>query len=325
MREMEALHKDGNELVTLIHVGRIKKNGKWWAAGSAVDITELRKAQSDLLKSQQEAIQAGRLASIGYLASGIAHEINTPAQYVTNNLAFLENSIETIRLIIGAAKKLAESTTDTEAVISFNEICTHDEIEFLLEELPNAIRQSKEGIAHISKIVLSMKEFSRPADSEKHIGNIHKALDSVITITQNAAKNVAIVTKRFTPDLPEIFCNMNELRQVFMNLTINSIQAIETSKRRGENLGEIVISTELQGDFVSVSFADTGDGVPKEIRDRIFDPFFTTKDIGQGTGQGLSICYDIIVNKHGGKIEVENIPGSGAVFTVHLPIKYGGE
>lgn len=325
MREMEALHKDGNELVTLIHVGRIKKNGKWWAAGSAVDITELRKAQSDLFKSQQEAIQAGRLASIGYLASGIAHEINTPAQYVTNNLAFLDNSVDTIRSIIDAAKKMAESTSDTEAVKTFNEVCTPDEIEFLLEELPNAISQSKEGVAHIAKIVLSMKEFSRPADGEKRIGNIHKALESVITITQNASKNVAIVTKRFNPNLPEIPCNINELRQVFLNLIINSIQAVETSQKRGNNLGEIVISTEILDDSVSVAIADTGDGVPEEIRDRIFDPFFTTKDIGQGTGQGLNICYDIIVNKHGGKIEVENMPESGAVFTVYLPIMGGGE
>ncbi|MEJ2691456.1 MAG: response regulator [Candidatus Thiodiazotropha sp.] len=321
MQEMEALHKDGNELVTLIHVGRIKKNGKWWAAGSAVDITELRKAQSDLLKSQQEAMQAGRLASIGYLASGIAHEINTPAQYITNNLAFLDQSVDTIGSIVGAAQKLAEATTDTEAVQTFNEVCTADEIEFLLEELPNAIGQSKEGIAHIAKIVLSMKEFSHPGDNEKHLGDIHKALDSVITITQNASKNVAVVTKCFNPDLPQIRCNINELRQVFLNLIINSIQAIEASQHRGDNLGEIVISTELHDNSVSIAFSDTGDGVADEIRDRVFDPFFTTKEVGQGSGQGLNICYDIIVNKHGGKIEVKNKPNSGAVFTVRLPVK----
>jgi signal transduction histidine kinase len=279
----------------------------------------LRKAQSDLLKSQQANIQAGRLASIGYLAAGIAHEINTPAQYITSNLTYIGESMDSIRLVLAAAQKLTESTPNTEGIKIFNEVCTSEDIEFILEDLPKAIRQSQEGITHIAKIVQSMKEFSPQGATEKLIGNIHNVLDSVITITHNSSKNVATVTKNYAPDLPEILCNIDELRQVFLNLIINSIQAIESSDKRGESLGQIDITTELQGDFVTISFADTGDGVPEEIRDHIFDPFFTTKDVGQGAGQGLSICYDIIVNKHGGKIEIGNIQDSGAVFTIHLP------
>jgi two-component system, NtrC family, sensor kinase len=280
----------------------------------------LRKAQSDLLKSQQEAMQAGRLASLGYLAAGIAHEINTPAQYISNNLSFLGDSTDTIRLILNAAQKLAESAPNTEAARTFNEIYSPEDIEFILEELPKAIKQSQKGIDHIASVVASMKEFSRPRGTEKQFGDIHKQLDSIITITQSAANNVATVIKHYSPNLPELLCNTNELRQVFLNLIINSIQAIETSKKRGTDLGQIVITTELRNEFVSISFADTGDGIPEEIRDHIFDPFFTTKDVGQGSGQGLNICYDIIVNKHGGKIEFGNTPNSGAVFTILLPI-----
>ncbi|MEJ2610816.1 MAG: response regulator [Candidatus Thiodiazotropha sp.] len=279
----------------------------------------LKKAQSDLLKSQQATMQAGRLASIGYLAAGVAHEINTPVQYISNNLAYIRDSMDSIYLALEAAQKLAEATPNTEAAKLFNEVSTHEDIPFILEDLPKAIGQSQEGITHIAKIVQSMKEFSPLGGTEKLIGNIHKVLDSVITITHNASKNVATVTKHFAPNLPDILCNIDELRQVFLNLIINSIEAIESSHKQEENLGQIDITTELQGDFVSISFADTGDGVPEEIRDHIFDPFFTTKDVGQGAGQGLSLCYDIIVNKHDGKIEVGNMPDSGAIFTVCLP------
>ncbi|MEJ2407189.1 MAG: response regulator [Candidatus Thiodiazotropha sp.] len=280
----------------------------------------LRKAQSDLLKSQQESMQNGRLASLGYLAAGIAHEINTPAQYISNNLSFLAKSTDTIRLILDASQKLAESAPNTEAAQRLKEICSPEEIEFILEEFPVAIKQSQKGIEHITSIVSSMKEFARPRGTEKQFGDIHKQLDSVIAITQGAANNVATVIKHYSPDLPVLLCNTNELRQVFLNLILNSIQAIESSKKREGDLGQITITTELRDEFVSISFADTGDGIPADIQDHIFDPFFTTKEVGQGSGQGLNICYNIIVNKHGGKIEVSNIPKSGAVFTILLPI-----
>jgi signal transduction histidine kinase len=280
----------------------------------------LRKAQADLLKSQQEAIQAGRLASIGYLASGLAHEINTPVQYISNNLTFMEESIGSIRMMLNAAQKLAESPTCSETAKAFNEACPTDEMQFILEEFPKAISQSQDGIAQISKIVQSLKEFTPHERSEKVIGDIHKVLDSVITVTHNASKKVANIIKHYDSGLPEILFNVDELRQVFLNLIINSIEALEILQKRQPGLGEIVVTTGLQDGYASVSIADTGDGVPEEIRDRIFDPFFTTKDVGQGTGQGLNICYDIIVNKHGGKIEVGGTPGSGAVFTVRLPI-----
>ncbi len=281
----------------------------------------LRKAQADLLKSQQEAIQAGRLASIGYLASGLAHEINTPVQYISNNLTFMEDSIGSIGETLNAAQRLAESTADSEAAKAFNEACPPDEIQFILEELPKAISQSQDGIEHIAGIVQSLKEFSPHERSEKVFGDIHKLLDSVVTVTNNASKKVASVTRHYDPGLPEILCNMDELRQVFLNLVINAIEALESSQRRESGLGEIVITTESQDGFALISIADSGDGVPDEVRDRVFDPFFTTKEVGQGTGQGLNICYDIIVNKHSGKIEVGNVPGSGAVFRVYLPIK----
>jgi PAS domain S-box-containing protein len=323
IQEMQAVHKNGTELTTLIHVGRIKRDGRWWSAGAAIDITELRAAQADLLKSQQEAIQAGRLASIGFLAAGIAHEINTPAQYIHNNLEFLGSSIETMSVVLRSAQRILQSPTDAEAIEAFKS-CSTDEIDFLLEELPSAISQSQDGIAQITNIVQSMKVYAHPSKKEKQYEDLHQALESVITITHNAAKSVATITRRFTPDLPDIFCNISELRQVFINLIINAIQAIGEAHNETKKMGEIIITTELQNNNALISFADSGDGIPENIRDQIFDPFFTTKEVGQGSGQGLNICYDIIVNKHHGMIEARNSRDSGAIFTVRLPIKPGG-
>jgi signal transduction histidine kinase len=281
----------------------------------------LKQTQSDLLKSQQESIHAGRLASIGFLASGLAHEINTPAQYISNNLAFIQESMETIQEMLDSAQSLTESTADTEEAKAFGVTCPPDDIEFLLEELPKAISQSRDGIAHISKIVQSMKEFSPHEGGEKMRADIHKILDSIITVTHNASKEVASFKRCYDSSLSKILCNVDELRQVFLNLIINSIQAIESSQKQRTDLGEIVITTESEDEFVSISIADSGDGVPEEISDRIFDPFFTTKDVGEGSGQGLNICYEIIVNKYGGAIETRNVPDSGAIFTVRLPVK----
>ncbi|WP_291326624.1 ATP-binding protein [Desulfovibrio sp. UCD-KL4C] len=325
MQEMTALHKDGKELATLVHVGRLKKNNTWWAVGSVIDITQLRKIQADLLKSQQETIQAGRLSSIGHLAAGMAHEINTPTQYIGDNLSFIEASITSIRYVLDAAQNLAEASPDEQSTAAFHEAFTNEDIKYILEELPSAISQSQDGMEYITKIVQSMKSFSHPGNKEKSLEDINKILDAVITITHNSCKEVATVETHLAQNIPQILCYVSEIQQVFLNIVINAIQSIESSKKYEENWGKIEISTIVKDGFIITSVADTGDGVPEEIRDLIFDPFFTTKPVGQGTGQGLNICYDIIVNRHGGKIEVENNPESGAIFTVSLPLQTDDE
>ncbi len=321
MQEMTALHRDGEELAVLVHVGKLKRNGTWWAVGSVIDITQLRKVQADLIKSQQETIQSGRLASIGHLAAGMAHEINTPAQYIGDNLNFIKESITSICYVFDAAQSLAEASQDKQATAAFYEACTNEDIKYLLEELPSAIRQSQDGMEYITKIVKSMKSFSHPGNEGKSLEDINKILDAVITITHNSCKEVATVETDLAQNIPQILCCVSEIQQVFLNIVINAIQSISSSKKRENNLGRVDISTTVKDGFIITSVADTGDGIPEEIRDRIFDPFFTTKPVGQGTGQGLNICYDIIVNRHGGKIEFENNPESGAIFTVSLPIE----
>ncbi|WP_169433133.1 PAS domain-containing sensor histidine kinase [Maridesulfovibrio zosterae] len=321
MQEMVALHKDGKELTTLVHVGKLWRNKAWWAVGSVIDITKLKEIQADLIKSQQEAIQTGRLASIGHLAAGMAHVINTPAQYVGDNLIFINDSISSIRYVFEAARNLAESSPKSQATDAFTEACSNEEILYIFEELPSAISQSQDGMRYITKIVQSMKAFSHPGNNQKSFDDINKILDAVITITHNSYKEVATVETHFAPDIPLILCCASEIQQVFLNLMINAIQSIQDSNNKEKELGKIDISTVSKDDFVIISVADTGDGVPEEIRDRIFDPFYTTKPVGQGTGQGLSICYDIVVNKHSGTIEVGNNPESGAIFTIQLPIE----
>lgn len=317
-RELAGRRKDGTELDILLLVGRVFKNGRWWAAGSIIDITERLAAEAELKKTQTEAMHAARLASIGQLAAGIAHEINTPAQYVSDNIKFICDASTSFFTVLAAARTLAGAADDLEAA-AFADACDDADIDYLFEELPAAIRQSLEGIDKVSRIVASLKEFSHPGGGAKEMADLNRAIENAVTVTHSIWKDTAGLQTRLDPELPSVFCRIGEMNQVFLNLIVNAAQAIEQAEKEGS--GEIVIATQAAGDEVVITVADTGGGVPEEIRDQIFHPFFTTRPVGKGSGQGLAICYDIVVNKHRGRIEVGGIPGEGAVFTVHLPVK----
>lgn len=318
-QEMIARHKSGKELTILIQVGRIYKEGRWWAVGSAVDITERLEAEADLKRAQNEALHAARLASVGQLAAGIAHEINTPAQYVSDNLRFIDEAVNSILPVLSVAQNLAKTISDRQTAAAFDDSYEKADVEYLVEELPAAIRQSLDGIGKVSQIVRSMKEFSHPGGGAKELADINKAIENAITITRSTWKEAATVEPRFDPDLPQVYCSIGEMNQVFLNLIVNAAHAIEQAKK--PEMGTIAIETRVAGDEVLIAVADTGGGIPAAIREHIFDPFFTTKSVGKGSGQGLAICYDIVVNKHKGRIEVGGVPGQGAVFTVYLPIR----
>jgi PAS domain S-box-containing protein len=259
------------------------------------DITDIKKAQWELL-------QASRLASVGQLASGIAHEINTPIQYIGNNLTFISDAVGQL---LAALERDGGGQPDEKTA-------------FLADELPAAIAESLDGVAHITRIVLSMKEFSHPGSASKSLIDINRALDTTLTVSTNVWKHVATVEKRFDPDLPPVPCLGGEMNQVFLNLIVNAAHAIEAS---GKPLpGRITLSTANCADHVEIVVADSGTGIPPAIRDKIFDPFFTTKDVGKGTGQGLAICRDVVIVKHGGSIRVEGAEGEGAVFVIGLPL-----
>ena len=274
---------------------------------------------SALKDAQKEAAQASRLASVGQLAAGIAHEINTPIQYVGDNLRFISESLLNIDKVIHDIENMVEQGgVAGETAAKIRQLFEDIDLNYLLEEMPLATKQSLEGVEHVSKIVRSMKEFSHPGSTAKVATDINRAIASTVTVSTNEWKHVAKLETHLAPDLPPILCFPADINQVLLNLIINASHAIESLGQ--SELGLIGISTRLDGDWIEIRVSDTGPGVPKEIQDKIYDPFFTTKAVGKGTGQGLAISFDVIVNKHKGKIFLDQQNGSGATFVVRLPV-----
>lgn len=265
--------------------------------------------------AQWEAEQSSRLASVGQLAAGIAHEINTPIQYVGDNLCFMRDSFRIFTEAMSALKSLVKGT---DRAPEFDQFYRDKDIDYLLEEFPQATLQSLQGVEHVAHIVRSMKEFSHPGTSAKVATDLNHAIDSTITVSSNEWKQLATIETDLDPNLPAVVCFPADINQVFLNLIVNAAHAIESAKP--EKLGLIRVSSRLDGDYVEIRVSDSGPGVPKAIRDKIFDPFFTTKSVGKGTGQGLSIALGIVINKHGGKLFIDDSNRVGATFVVRLPI-----
>lgn len=270
--------------------------------------------------------QSKKLEAIGQLAAGIAHEINTPTQFIGNNLHFLKNGFQEFLQLVQKYHQLGQvleagnpvDQSLTELLILKKEI----DFDFLTVEIPAAIDGSLKGIDRVTNIVNAMKEFSHPGIHEKIYTNINHAIENTITVTRSEWKYVAEMVTELDPNLPSIPCLVDEFNQVILNLITNAADAIRESKVKNnfpEN-GVIKISTQNEGNWVVIKISDNGPGIPKHIQDRVFDPFFTTKDVGKGTGQGLSISYDVIINKHGGKLSFESEEGNGTTFFIHLPI-----
>jgi signal transduction histidine kinase len=276
----------------------------------------LRESIAALKEAQRSALQASRMASVGQLAAGIAHEINTPAQYVGDNLQFIGQNISSLLETIETEQRLARD--DPQANAPIGEAMSMAKIDFLRGELPKAISESLEGIAQIAHIVTSMKDFSHPGTNAKVMADINQSLENTLIVSRNLWKHVAQIERRFDVSLPPVLCYPAEMNQVFLNLIVNAVHAIETSGKQIP--GRIVIETSHRGDSAIIRVSDNGTGIPEAIRDRIFDLFFTTKEVGQGTGQGLAICHSVVVGKHHGTIEIDSEEGEGATFTIKLPI-----
>lgn len=282
------------------------------------DITERRLMERQLAQAQ-------KLESIGQLAAGIAHEINTPIQYVGDNTRFLRDAFQEILHLMDQALALVNTletgqSSSTALAASFCEAAIKADLDYLREEIPKATDQTVEGVERVAKIVRALKEFSHPGNREHTAVDINKALESTIVVSRNEWKYVADLVTDLDPALPTVHCDPGELNQVFLNLLVNAAHAITdvVSKGQGER-GRITVSTHGDGPWVEVRIQDTGTGIPEEIRPRIFDPFFTTKEVGRGTGQGLAICYSVIVKKLGGRLDFETEVGKGTTFIVRLP------
>jgi PAS domain S-box-containing protein len=327
----------GGSTVYLDDVKFTQTNGKEGLLGIQLDAISRKESKETAILIQGANItkrkilesqlsQAQKLESIGQLAAGIAHEINTPTQYVGDNIRFLKDSFRDIDAILKAHKRLLDDLkVKGESSIIADEIEVLEEqkdLKFLLEDIPKAIDQSLEGIERVSTIVKSIKEFSHPDQHEKTWVDINKALESTITVSRNEWKYVAEVTTRFEPDLPLLHCYPGELNQAFLNMMVNAAHAIEAvGGRGGDGKGKIEVISQKKGKNIVVRFKDSGTGMKPEIISKIFDPFFTTKEVGKGTGQGLAISHTVVVEKHGGSIRVNSKPGEGTEFIVSLPLE----
>jgi len=265
--------------------------------------------------------QAQKLEALGTLAGGIAHEINTPAQFVGNNLEFIIESLPDLQGFITACYDSCRATGDSQKSNkeAIQQLYDDNDIEYLLEEIPLALQQSKEGISRVSEIVRSMKQFAHPGEESKSPCDINDAVRNTATVCVNEWKYVADLSFSLDENLPIVHCHQSEVNQVFLNLIVNAAHAIE--KRYGpEKKGNITISTLVKDNHIEIRVSDDGSGIPEEFQSKIFDPFFTTKDVGKGTGQGLSIAHSVITEKHDGKLYFETEPEKGTTFIIELPV-----
>jgi signal transduction histidine kinase len=293
------------------------------ALHEAFEDSKLFMAERQTLESQLR--QAQKLEAIGQLAAGIAHEINTPTQYVGDNTKFLKESWKSIAPLLAEAQKMfddAQASAESPQLPSHFADCIETaDLAYVLEEIPLALDQSLDGLQRIAGIVRAMKEFSHPGSQETQSLDINHAIENTIIVARNEWKYVAEVRTCFDPNLPLVPCFVAEFNQVILNLLVNAAQAIAGGK--GENSpgkGDILITTKLDGNWVEIQIQDSGPGIPEAIRNRIFEPFFTTKPVGGGTGQGLALVHSVIVKKHGGKTWFESEVGKGTTFFVRLPV-----
>ena len=271
--------------------------------------------------------QAQKMESIGQLAAGIAHEINTPTQYIGDNICFVREAFGELSPLLNLCAELRAQCTagrhpdDQLMEDLFTTLKTID-VDYVQEEIPRALSEAMEGVNSVAKIVKSMREFSHPGAEAKQSVNFNRCVENTVTVSKNEWKYVAEMELDLDPNLPPVNCSPNEMNQVLLNLIVNAAQAIaEKIGQRPKKRGQITISTRQVGEWLEVRVKDSGTGIPESIRSRIFDPFFTTKPVGRGTGQGLAIVHSIVVEKHHGTIEFETTPGEGTTFIVRIPFK----
>jgi PAS domain S-box-containing protein len=336
--EDEVTRKDGSTFQVGVsttpifdHSGRLTH-----AVAIGADITakreEARKKQElqdkllDEMKERERVVLelqlAQKLESVGRLAAGVAHEINTPIQYVGDSVQFLRSAFDDLIRLVDEWREVIDSLAagpQQEALLaSFAGLMEKYDLSFVRSEMPRAFERTFDGVARVSTIVKAMKEFAHPDAKEQSPADLNHAIETTLLVASNEYKYVAKVQTDFA-DLPPVVCNIGELNQVFLNLIVNAAHAIQDSGKDSDS-GEIRICTELCGDSTVIRIRDNGCGIPEENLSKLYDPFFTTKEVGRGTGQGLSIAHAIVVDKHGGDIAVQSRIGVGTEFVLKVPV-----
>ncbi|MFZ0774211.1 MAG: ATP-binding protein [Candidatus Sulfotelmatobacter sp.] len=318
---LDTIKLDKNGTIRFLGLNAIRlKTNDGSEGGSLVvgaDITER-------MALEQQLRHAQKLESVGQLAAGIAHEINTPTQYIGDNVRFLKDAFRDLKNLLASYERLLAAAKDNtlsgDIIQEVAAAVERIDAGYLLEEVPKAIDQSLEGVTRVSQLVNAMKEFSHPGTKEKIPLDLNHAIESTITVARNEWKYVANLETEFDPSLPRISCLPGEFNQVILNLILNAAHAIsDVVGKGGSEKGNIKVQTRNCQDWAEIRIEDTGSGIPEKVRARIFDPFFTTKEIGKGTGQGLAIARSVVVDKHGGTIHFETEEGKGTTFIVRLP------
>ena len=286
---------------------------------------QLSQALMQLRGTQAKLIQAQKLEAIGQLAAGIAHEVNTPTQYVSDNTAFARKGvtglIEALQAALVVVQAAKQGTVSPDVLQASEAVIAKAKVSYLFKQLPRALEQSQEGLSRIATIVQAMKEFSHPSGADKRPVNLREAIETTIAVARNEWKYVAEIELDMPAELPLVPVLRNEFNQVILNLIVNAAHAIgDVTAGGAEGKGKIAIRGRLLEEHVEIRVSDTGGGIPEQVRAKVFEPFFTTKAVGKGTGQGLAIAYSVIVDKHHGSIVFETELGRGTTFIIRLPL-----
>ena len=272
---------------------------------------------------EEQLLQAQKLEAIGQLAAGVAHEINTPMQYIGDNIEFLRTGFSDLVSLINKGEEVMKSSGCSHIEAGreqYDKLKSEIDLEYMIEEMPNALKQTREGITSVTKIVRSLKAFSHPGSESMDLHDINQVIQDAITVAKNEWKYACDVEVDLDSSLGLVPCHLGELNQVILNMIVNAAHAVATAiEERDESKGLIKLSTSRTDCSVQIVIEDNGTGIPEEIRAKIYDPFFTTKEVGKGTGQGLAIAHRIITEKHRGKIDVDSRPGFTR-FVLELPL-----
>lgn len=316
--ELIGVRPPSNEFPIEVRLSQVQLRNESFYLTVVRDVSDKRRLEGQL-------IQAQKMEALGTMAAGLAHEINTPIQYIRDNTAFLRDEFKNFTSMLDSYKEFAKASSENQDLsalrLDLEKKAEELEIDYLVSETPKAIEQTLAGAESVAQIVRSMKEFSHPGGKEKDLVDINAALENVITVSRNEWKYVADVKMELDHSINLVKGFRGELNQVFLNLIINSAQAISEitdSGKKGKGL--IKISSKARKDSVEVQISDTGGGIPEAVGTRVFDPFFTTKGVGKGTGLGLAFAHTTIVEKHKGNISFQSSTGKGTVFTITLPL-----
>jgi len=312
------LRRDSGEFLWLMARGQVVERDETGAplqlSGTMIDVTRWKTLEDQLRQSQ-------KLESIGQLAAGIAHEINTPIQFIGDNTRFAAGSLEQLFGLIDVYRGLLAKAGGP-ALAEAQAAEQVADLDYLREELPKSMAQTGDGVERVATIVHAMKEFSHPGGGDKVATDVNHAVANTITISRNEWKFVAELRTELAADLPLVPLMPGDFNQVVLNLIVNAAHAIADAQRKGKPApGHIAVITRRVGKDVEIDVSDDGCGIPEEIRERIYDPFFTTKEVGRGSGQGLAIARSVVVDKHGGCLSCSSQVGQGTTFTIRLPIE----